>query len=630
LKFRVIADVLSGAFTVHSLIKGFVTAKHAILMGFCVSSAVGALCFYAAEQSIESDSRQRFLNYTQPAQNTINARIKSYTDVLRGTASFFQTSDDIRNRQFRDYVNGLSIELFFPAIETINFAYYFGDEARPAFERQLKEEQSAGEARLPPFGITPPGRRPEYSVITYIEPVRTWKGGYGFDLQSNDYVSKTILGSRDTKVLMTSGTAIAAMSGPNRIGLGMRLPVYRQGMPTTTVDERRAAYKGSVGIAISVPKLVQGVLAAIPIRNVRMTLTDAGVPSGKTGAAPKGDRVLYDTMGTEQVPTPPIPTGSDRVNISLPVDFNGRPWKAIFQTGKRDLYRGAEAHFSMLALMAGFVSTMLIFALLYTLTTSRKRAILMAREMTKELRASEAKLQISHRNLRWLAAHADRIKEDERKRIAREIHDDLGQNLLALRIEADMLASRTGASHPRLYARAKSTLTQIDTTIKSVRQIINDLRPNVLDLGLSAAVEWQIAEFIRRTGIRCDLIALPDELKLNDNCATALFRILQESLSNVVRHARATAVEVKLRLHANELSMDVSDNGVGLPDRARSTASFGLIGIEERISMLGGSFAITSEAGIGTTVHVSVPLQPDGSASATAQPSPVAPSLEFF
>ncbi|UUZ50190.1 histidine kinase [Massilia sp. B-10] len=195
--------------------------------------------------------------------------------------------------------------------------------------------------------------------------------------------------------------------------------------------------------------------------------------------------------------------------------------------------------------------------------------------MTRELRESQAKLQQSHQNLRRLAAHADQIKEGERKRIAREIHDDLGQNLLALRIEADMLATRTHERHPRLHTRARSTLSQIDATIKSVRQIINDLRPNVLDLGLSAAVEWQIAEFKRRTGIACELIDEPKEVLLGDHAATAFFRILQESLSNIVRHAHATSVRVELRSNGRLLTMTVSDNGIGLGARnaARSAPS---------------------------------------------------------
>jgi signal transduction histidine kinase len=240
----------------------------------------------------------------------------------------------------------------------------------------------------------------------------------------------------------------------------------------------------------------------------------------------------------------------------------------------------------------------------------------MAQELTKELRASEAKLQLSNETLRRLAAHAEHIKEGERKRIAREIHDDLGQNLLALRIEADMLSSRTREGHPRLHARARSTLHQIDTTIKSVRQIINDLRPNVLDLGLNAAVDWLITEFRRRTGIECDVLENDHDIQVSDSCATALFRILQESLTNISRHAQATRVRVELRVERDWICMTVSDNGVGLNANGRhKPGSFGLVGIEERINILGGTFAITSAPGEGTVIGVSMPAREDSARS---------------
>lgn len=254
---------------------------------------------------------------------------------------------------------------------------------------------------------------------------------------------------------------------------------------------------------------------------------------------------------------------------------------------------------------------MLIFLLFYTLASSRRRAIHMAAAMTRELRDSQAKLQSSHATLRRLAAHADRIKEGERKRIAREIHDDLGQNLLALRIEADLLTVATKGRHPRLNARARLTLAQIDATIKSVRHIINDLRPAVLDLGLSAAVQWQIAQFRQRSGMACELIEPPGDISMEDHCATAFFRILQESLSNIARHAKASSVRVELRQQGGMLTMTVSDNGVGLLDHSRNKAgSFGLVGIEERITILGGQCSISGSLAAGTTVTVSVPLGP--------------------
>jgi signal transduction histidine kinase len=261
----------------------------------------------------------------------------------------------------------------------------------------------------------------------------------------------------------------------------------------------------------------------------------------------------------------------------------------------------------------GFFSFTLLFSIYHTLASSRRRALEMAREMTQELRASEAKLKHSNETLRRLAAHAENIKESERKRIAREIHDDLGQNLLALRIEAEMLRLRTGERHPHLHERACRTLAQIDTTIKSVRQIINDLRPHVLDLGLNAAVAWQITDFRRRTGIACELFEHEGEIALSDGCATALFRILQESLTNISRHAHASSVEIHLEVQRDKIAMTISDDGVGLPATAeRKPGSFGLIGIEERVKILGGTVSITSSPGTGTTVAVTVPLLEHG------------------
>jgi signal transduction histidine kinase len=295
--------------------------------------------------------------------------------------------------------------------------------------------------------------------------------------------------------------------------------------------------------------------------------------------------------------------------IMLPIDFNGRLWKAYFSAPKSDWYSRFDAFLPWLAMLSGVVASLLFFLLFYTLSSSRLRAIKMAKGMTKELRDSKAKLQMSHHKLRRLAAHADQIKEQERKRIAREIHDDLGQNLLVLRIEADILATRTRLHHPRLHARARGTLGQIDSTIKSVRHIINDLRPTVLDLGLSAAVEWQIAQFRQRSGIVCELIEHQSDIRLDDHCATAFFRVLQESLSNILQHARASLVRVELRQYAGLLSMTISDNGIGLRASSRNKiGSFGLVGIEERVSLLGGTCSITGGANAGTTVTVTIPV----------------------
>ncbi len=231
-------------------------------------------------------------------------------------------------------------------------------------------------------------------------------------------------------------------------------------------------------------------------------------------------------------------------------------------------------------------------------------------EHINERKLVEEALRQSQEELRQLASYQERIKEDERKRIAREIHDELGQNLLALRIDIAMLYARTGATHPKLNKRVHAVLDQIDSTMKAMRAIINNLRPTVLDLGLNAAIEWQVKEFQRRTDIECTLTMPEEELITDDNRATALFRILQESLNNVFRHARATKARIDVFWKDGRLYMRVIDNGVGIFPGCRRTAnSFGLIGIKERISTLGGDFAIDTGQGQGTSLTVSIPFE---------------------
>lgn len=228
-------------------------------------------------------------------------------------------------------------------------------------------------------------------------------------------------------------------------------------------------------------------------------------------------------------------------------------------------------------------------------------------DITERKKVEEA-LGHSRQLLRHLVLYQEKVREDERKRIAREIHDDLGQNLLALRIDVAMLHTRTVSSHPRLNTRVKLALDHIDATIKAVRAAINNLRPSVLDLGLNAAIEWQVQDFNRRTGIACS-VQLEDDFMLDDSRATALFRILQESLNNVQRHAQASAVEIRLHRKGSSLLMVISDNGVGIyPACRRKANSFGLIGIEERISALGGGLSISGDKLGGTTLVVSLPL----------------------
>jgi signal transduction histidine kinase len=554
--------------------------------------------------------------------------------LLRAAGSMAQATAPISRTTFHDFVAGLNLSEQYPAVEVLNYAEQVFDKDRDKLEERLRREYAPEIAQGLSVTIKPATRHPVYQILTVAEP-RALLSAVGMDLWQRRELIPAYQRMIDSGVLAHSGQPIPAITGPNRTGLASRLPIYVPDMPTNTVAERRAAYMGSMGIALSVHKLVRDILSEMRIKNVRMTLIDITPgPQAKSLPAAAGGRVLFDSRGTDQLPAPPLDTDADHYfTETVRTPFHTREWMAVFSTSKSDFYTSYEKYFPTLAMLAGVVSAALLYALYYTLSSSRQRALAIAEEMTRELRDSEAQLKRSHDQLRRLAAHAEQIKEGERKRIAREIHDDLGQNLLALRIEADMLSSRTSDRHPHLHERASRTLSQIDATIKSVRQIINDLRPNVLDLGLGAAVEWQIDEFRRRTGIACELTG--DSLEavpIGDQCATAFFRILQESLNNIARHARATSVKVELKLDRPEpcrLSMTVSDNGVGMPSGGPRAGSFGLVGIEERIKLLHGLFSIRSAPGEGTSLFVSVPLSvgsrrdPDLSEVSMAFPLPV-------
>ena len=224
------------------------------------------------------------------------------------------------------------------------------------------------------------------------------------------------------------------------------------------------------------------------------------------------------------------------------------------------------------------------------------------------LRKSEEQHRSLAKRLRDLAHHLQKVREEERTRIARELHDELGQALTALKLDLHWLAERTSEPDPST-TRLRSMLGLLDHTIASLRRLCSDLRPAILDdLGLGAAVAWLAQDVERRTGIRCRTTVLSEAPEVPAHVATAAFRILQESLTNVVRHASATEVEIALSTRGGRLVMEVRDNGTGFTDARRRTGVFGVAGMQERALELGGKLRVISRPGVGTRVRLTVPL----------------------
>jgi signal transduction histidine kinase len=228
----------------------------------------------------------------------------------------------------------------------------------------------------------------------------------------------------------------------------------------------------------------------------------------------------------------------------------------------------------------------------------------------RERQRAEDKLRRSLDQLRALTSYLQYVREEERTRIAREVHDELGQALTGLKLDMSWLAARVARNARPVKDKVKTMVDHIDETIQTVRRIATELRPGILDsLGLVAALEWQANEFQSRTGIPCQVDASVDDSQLQPQFATVFFRIYQETLTNIIRHARATRVEVRLAEEAGALVLTVQDNGRGISDEEiANTRSIGLVGMRERAMLIGGDITLQGAPGKGTLMTLRVPL----------------------
>jgi PAS domain S-box-containing protein len=228
--------------------------------------------------------------------------------------------------------------------------------------------------------------------------------------------------------------------------------------------------------------------------------------------------------------------------------------------------------------------------------------------ITQSKREQE-EIQRSRAQLAELSAHVEKVKEKERMRIARELHDDLGGNLTAIKMALALMARHRGLEETVYFEKVQYVNDLVDRTIEAVHRISADLRPSILDLGIVAAIKWQAKEFEKQLGTPCKVSTNKKDIELHPDYATALFRIFQEALTNVGKHAKATRVAVHLARSNRSISLEVTDNGRGLAATDRlKPKSFGIRGMEERASALGGKLTVTSPSEGGTSVTIKIPL----------------------
>ena len=233
-----------------------------------------------------------------------------------------------------------------------------------------------------------------------------------------------------------------------------------------------------------------------------------------------------------------------------------------------------------------------------------------------ERRASERKIRLlaensleeSNAQLRGLAAQMDVVREEERRRLARDMHDELGQYLTALRMGVSVMRMQLSEDDSRTQTQVRNLTGLVDKTIEVVRNLAASLRPAPLEMGAISALEWLADEFFTNTGVHCQLEVTAQNVVLDDTCSTAIFRLAQESLTNVARHAKASQVVIALKREASTVILEIKDNGHGFNAAEPRPKSFGLVGMRERTNILGGQLTVRSEPNGGTTVRASIPI----------------------
>jgi PAS domain S-box-containing protein len=229
-----------------------------------------------------------------------------------------------------------------------------------------------------------------------------------------------------------------------------------------------------------------------------------------------------------------------------------------------------------------------------------------ARDITHIVEA-ERRLQQLSAQLRRLAARQEEVREDERRHIAREIHDELGQQLTALRLKVNLIKLQYSAAEPSVCNAVTDLLVMVDRTIQVARNVSTALRPAALDIGIAAALDWLAAEFHQNSGIDCELTPVPNGLRLDEDRAVVVFRIAQESLTNVARHSQAHKVRITLQEKQGNHVLEIEDDGVGFNPDAVAPQKFGLIGMRERALAVDGEIQVESSPGKGTRIRVVVP-----------------------
>ena len=358
------------------------------LLVLAIGLVVSASYAHLMRESVHQEAEDNFELQAEQAKNAIAARIQSYGDALYAVRALFHTSPSVTQRDFRDFVDRLELETRYPALRTLNYAAYVPEAGRDQLIAQIRSDPTGGPAARA-FTIRPPGSRPFHYVITHLAPFEGNERSFGLDIGAPPFFTDALEYGRDTGLPVSSGRIIRFEDGLDNIAL--RIAVYRSGAPTQSVEQRRAAYVGSVGAGFRIAELMRGVLEAHNLHHIAFKVLDVERTSGEK------QLVFQNALAREARP----PGDAAAMYVTRrEIEMAGRLWELEFQAPQASLGSHHDRQLPWVVFVCGVLLSLLLASILFFITSSRQRAVVLARRINRDLHDKEAGLAEAQRMAR--------------------------------------------------------------------------------------------------------------------------------------------------------------------------------------------------------------------------------------
>lgn len=357
--------------------------------------------YVVVDKSVERVNQVQFDREANAAHGVLRIRLESYTSALYALRAQFVSEKAIDRRHFQSVVRAMEIGRRYPYLASINYAAHVPAHRKAAFETAVRADTSVDPAGYPSFAITPPGERPEYFVIVYLEPEQGYDFAFGLDIGANprasdpERIARALRDGRDSGSITASAQPFRVNDGLRTDYLAVRLAVYKNGMPVETVDQRRQAYVGSVGAAFSIEKIIRQALAVNDLQHLRCRLFDLGVAGRKDGEGAGADRLLlFDTANPPGLASNAADAADPLTHFiyRVRIEIANRLWEFEYSAPRRMVMSGIDRALAPLALGGALLITLLIAGIVYSLASAHRRAVSIAETIAHDLRASETGL----------------------------------------------------------------------------------------------------------------------------------------------------------------------------------------------------------------------------------------------